>query len=103
MEKAGYANFRIRDNTTGNEFDIVNRQFLNLHQEKQMSFQPDMMLQYAHFLGEHYEKEGMKNISVFCDCYVTMNGQMSKPMVNPETDLLKERDSFLPKKWVIPY
>ncbi len=100
VEKAGYANFRIRDNTTGNEFDVINRQFLNTHQEKQMAFQPDMILQFAHFLGHYYQQQGFKNISVFCDSYVTMNGAASKPIINSEVDLLKEKENFSPKTWI---
>ena len=100
VEKAGSATFSIRDNISGNEFEVINSQFLNRHQEKQMAYQPDMILQFAHFLGDYYKKQGFKNISVFCESYVTMNGAVSKLIVNPEVDLLKEEESFFSKKWI---
>ncbi len=100
VEKAGSAIFKVRNNATGGEFEVVNRQFLNTHQEKQMAFQPDMILQYAHFLGEHYKARGLRDISVFCDCQVTLNGRPSRPIVDPNQDLLPLQESVWPKKWI---
>ena len=49
MEKRGY-HFKIEDSVTKN-FSVNNQDFLTPFQEKQMSFQPDFILEYAHFLG----------------------------------------------------
>ncbi len=59
MEKAGTATFYVKDTNTGREGIVVNNEFLNAHQEKQMAFQPDMILQFAHFLGNYYEERGV--------------------------------------------
>lgn len=103
VEKAGTAYFQIKDNRTGEVYDIINRQFLNTHQEKQMSFQPDMMLQYAHYLGDYFKKRGLTDISVYCRCYVTMNGAPSKLILDPTADLLKQEESLFHKTWILPY
>ncbi|MEM6697950.1 MAG: HTTM domain-containing protein, partial [Bacteroidota bacterium] len=50
MEKSGNATFYVRDGETGKEGRVINSDFLNKHQEKQMAMQPDMILQFAHFL-----------------------------------------------------
>jgi Vitamin K-dependent gamma-carboxylase len=46
MEKAGTATFFVKDAQTGREGLVDNSEFLCAHQEKQMSMQPDMLLQF---------------------------------------------------------
>lgn len=102
MEKTGYANFKVVDAETGKYFYVDNRQFLTTFQEKQMSTQPDFILEYAHFLAEHYAREGHKNIQVFVESYVSLNGRKSRPYIDPEINLLSVKDSFKPKHWILP-
>lgn len=101
-EKAGIAFFYVKDSKTGKEIQIENAEFLNTYQEKQMSTQPDMILQFAHFLGKTYEKRGFYQPQVRAEVYVTLNARPSKLLINPKIDLTKEKDSFLPKNWIIP-
>lgn len=103
MEKAGTATFYIKDNHTGREGTVVNSEFLNAHQEKQMSYQPDMILQFAHFLGKHYEKKGVKNPQVRAEVYVTLNARPSRLLIDPKRNLMEVRDSFKPKDWILAY
>lgn len=103
MEKAGYANFKIVDEQTGKFFYIKNEDFLTPYQEKQMSFQPDFILEYAHFLGDHFSNQGHQNIQVFVESYVALNGRMSMPYINPKVDLYQEKESFYHKNWILPF
>jgi Vitamin K-dependent gamma-carboxylase. len=66
MEKAGHTNFKITNTKTGAFFMVNNSDFLTAFQEKQMSFQPDFILEYAHFLGDHFTKQGHKKCWGFC-------------------------------------
>ena len=68
-----------------------------------MATQPDMILQYAHYLGNHYQNNGYTNIAVTADVYVTLNGNGSRIFINDTTDLLKERESFSNKSWIQPF
>ena len=103
MEKAGDATFYVKDSKTGREGIVNNREFLNQHQEKQMSFQPDMILQFAHFLGKHYESQGVFEPEVRAEVYVTLNAKPSKLLIDPNVNLMKVEDSWKPKKWIMPY
>lgn len=103
MEKMGYASFKIVDGETGNYFYIDNTDFLTPLQEKQMSFQPDFILEYAHYLGNHFRDQGHKNIQVFVDSHVALNGRMSQPYIDPKVDLYQEKESFKPKNWILPF
>ena len=51
MEKSGYTSFKVVSQKTGESFMVNNEEFLTRYQIKQMSFQPDMILEYAHFFG----------------------------------------------------
>lgn len=103
MEKAGTATFYVKDSITGHEGVVINEQFLNRHQEKQMAMQPDMILQYAHFLAKHYAKEGVNSPQVRAEVYVTLNARPSQLLIDPAVNLVPIKDSFYPKKWILPY
>ncbi|MDX2135607.1 MAG: HTTM domain-containing protein [Saprospiraceae bacterium] len=101
MEKAGTAQFYVRDGRTGREGLVVNSEFLNPHQEKQMSMQPDMILQFAHFLKAHYEKKGVADPVVRAEVYVTLNGRPSRLLIDPAVDLTLLRDGWGRKAWIL--
>lgn len=102
MEKSGYAQFYVRD-TTGNQVMVDNRDFLTPLQEKMMSTQPDMMVQYAHILRDHFSAKGFVAPEVYVDSYVAVNGRLGKPLVDTRTDLAKQTDSFRHKHWILPF
>lgn len=103
MEKSGYAQFKIVDKKSGKWFYVDNGDFLTAFQEKQMSFQPDFILEYAHYLKDHFEKDGHKNIGVYVECYVALNGRLSKPYIDSSVDLTQEKDTFEHKTWILPF
>lgn len=103
MEKAGTAQFFVKDGKTGREGAVVNAEFLNVHQEKQMSMQPDMILQFAHFLGSHYAAQGVREPQVRAEVYVTLNSNPGRLLIDPQADLMKEKEGWAPKKWIIRY
>jgi hypothetical protein len=102
MEKAGTAIFYVTDETTGKEGVVDNRDFLNIHQEKQMAMQPDLILQYAQFLKRHYENRGAKVSSVRAEVYITLNARPSQLLISDTLNLLTVSDSWKPKTWILP-
>lgn len=103
MEKAGTTTFYVTDPSTGREGLVDNREFLNAHQEKQMAFQPDMILQFAHFLADHYAQEFGQRPQVRSEAYVTLNGRPSQLLIDPQVDLAAVEDGWQPKSWILPY
>ncbi len=102
MEKIGYTTFKVKNIDTGNSFYVENKEFLTPFQEKQMSFQPDFIIEYAHFLGKHYKELGNKNISIYADSYVALNGRRNRQFVDPKVNLLNEKRSLRHYSWIIP-
>ncbi|SHI68212.1 HTTM domain-containing protein [Aquimarina spongiae] len=103
MEKAGYANFKIVDGQTGKRFYVDNDDFLTAFQQKQMATQPDFILQYAHYLKQHFENQGHQNVEIYVESYVALNGRLSSPYIDPNVDLGKQKESFKHKTWIIPF
>lgn len=103
IEKAGYSNFKVVNKTTGERFYVDNSDFLTSFQEKQMSFQPDFILEYAHYLKNHFEGQGHENIGVYVESYVALNGRRSQLYIDPNTDLTQEKESFKSKSWILPF
>jgi hypothetical protein len=103
MEKAGSTNFKIVNLDSGASFRVNNTDFLTSFQEKQMSYQPDFILEYAHFLGDHFTKQGHNNVGVFATSYVALNGRLSARFINEKVDLYQQKVSFTHKKWILPF
>jgi hypothetical protein len=102
VEKAGDAQFFVRDSRTGREGMVINEEFLNEHQIKQMSFQPDLILQYAHWLADHYRRQGLHDPQVRAEVYVTWNGRPGALLFEPNLNLTQIRDGWAPKAWLLP-
>ncbi|MEQ9091116.1 MAG: HTTM domain-containing protein [Balneola sp.] len=103
IEKAGYANFKVVDPETQKRFYVDNTKFLTRFQEKQMSTQPDFILEYAHHLEQHYQNEGIENPEIYVESFVALNGRRSSPYVDPEVDLTTVKRNLKPKKWILPF
>lgn len=102
MEKMGVCYFYVSNPATGWKTEINNRDYLTAQQEKMMSTQPDMILQFAHYLGTVYHVKGIPNPEVRVLSYVALNGRPSRLFIDPKVDLMKETDSFKPKRWILP-
>jgi len=103
MEKAGYTTFIVRDAVTKKEIRVNNSLFLTPFQEKQMAFQPDFILEYAHYLHDFYEMEGINNPEVYVESYVALNGRLSQKYIDPKINLANENESFKHKTWILPF
>jgi len=103
MEKGGTAFFYVKDPQTGRRGEVINELYLTPLQEKMMETQPDMMLQYAHYLSDIYIKMGIKHPIVTVESYVTLNGSSNQLYIDSTVDLSKEKENFLPKKWILPF
>lgn len=103
MEKSGTATFYVKDSINGREGEVINSDFLKPHQEKQMSMQPDMILEFAHFLANHFREQGIEKPQVRAEVYVTLNGKKSKLLIDPSVNLAEQAINLKHKEWILPY
>jgi len=103
MEKAGYAVFNVYNPATERSWEVANWEHLTENQEKMMATQPDMILQYAHYLEDHYQEQGISDVKITVQSKVTLNGRRSRSMIDPDVDLTTIERGFAHKNWVLPY
>ncbi|MEM7119610.1 MAG: HTTM domain-containing protein, partial [Chloroflexota bacterium] len=85
VEKTGSATFYVQDKESGREWLVFPSDYLTTFQEKQMSFQPDMIMAFAQFIAEQYEMP----VAVRAEVYVSWNGRSSQLLLDPTVDLLQ--------------
>jgi hypothetical protein len=103
IEKAGHAEFTVLDKATGEKWLEIPRDHLSMQQEKQMAMQPDMILQFAHHLEDLAKAKGHKDVAVYADTYVSLNGKPGRALIDPSVDLTEQHDGFTPKSWILPF
>ncbi len=103
MEKAGYTVFQVRNPKTDKSWEVSNWDYLTENQEKMMATQPDMILQFAHYLEDQYQQQGIEDVEITAESRVTLNGRRSRLMVDPDVDLTEIKRGFTHKDWILPY
>jgi len=103
IEKAGSAQFYVEDAETGRTWDIHNPHYLTPVQEKEMSTQPDLILQYAHILDKEFKSIGVSDPLVRADIFVALNGRRNKRFIDPAVDLSEIEDGWQHKQWILGY
>lgn len=102
LEKSGTAIFTVEDPKSGRKFEVENNQFLTEYQEKQMAFQPDFILQFAHFLKDYYaEVLDSETLQVSVMSKVSVNGRKSHLLIDPGADLTGYQNSWAKKRWIL--
>ena len=101
IEKVGYTNFKIKNPDDSSGFIVDSSEYLTPFQLKQMSFQPDFILEFAHYLGEKYSTNEY-SVEVYAESFVALNGRRSKRFIDPKINLFKEKESFKNKTWILP-
>jgi vitamin K-dependent gamma-carboxylase len=61
---------------------------------------PDLILQFAHYLRDYYQDLWKTEVAVYASSRVSLNGRKFKEMIEPGTDLAREKRTLLPYKWV---
>ena len=111
MHKEGHATFYLVDKATGRESEIQNGDFLTQTQEDQMATQPDMILQYAQILKEHYDgrvlhygdyKFPIDDPEIHAEIYVSLNGRPSQLFVDKKHDLTQYPYNLAHRDWIEP-
>jgi hypothetical protein len=101
VEKTGAARFFLRDPASGREWTVYPDEYLTYLQEKQMSFQPDMILQFAHFLAAQARVQGHGDVEVRAEVYVSLNGRPSRLLIDPRVDLAREPEGLAHRTWIL--
>tara|TARA_B100000524_G_scaffold331864_2_gene218661 strand:+ start:34 stop:669 length:636 start_codon:yes stop_codon:yes gene_type:complete len=114
IEKAGYAQFYIHEPKMNRKMLIETRNYLTPQQEKMMSTQPDMILQFAHYLSSEFKDSTILETNgeiiklgnkpkITAEVKVSLFNKGSKDIINQNTNLSMENRGFMNKEWILPY
>ena len=101
-EKNGSITYRVRARGWPRERQVPPSQYLTSHQEREMSGQPDMILQLAHHIADDYVGRGEEDVEVRVDALVSLNGRPAAPLIDPDVDLAQVDDDLAPATWILP-
>ncbi|MFP2963789.1 HTTM domain-containing protein [Myxococcus sp. 1LA] len=101
-EKNGSVTFIVRAPASDREWHVAPSQYLTRLQEREMSVQPDLILQLARHIARDFEAQGNGRVQVHVDAQVSLNGRPAELLVDPDVDLAQEEDGLAPKRWIRP-
>jgi hypothetical protein len=99
-EKNGLTTFHVRDPRTGASWQVPPRRYLTRLQEREMSGQPDLILQLAHRIRDDYQARLGHPVEVRAEALVSLNGRRSAPLIDPNVDLATIQDSVSAASWI---
>jgi hypothetical protein len=102
-ENTGFAVFQVYDPISDKTWEVYPSDYLTDVQERQMSFQPDMVQQFAHFLAQRFAQDGYANVQVRAEVYASFNGRPSRLLIDPTIDLAQEPLTLWKKSWIVPF
>ena len=102
-EKIGLVHYRVRDPVTGKSWLVMPDDYLTPLQVERMSFQPDLILQTAHFIADDFAKQGYDDIEVRTEAFVSWNGMPNSRLIDPDVNLAEIEPGVAPKRWILPY
>ena len=100
--KGGGTTFAVYSPAHRHTYYVSPREYLTRLQEAEMSSQPDLILQLAHYIHDDFAKRGFGDVQVRAESRVGLNGRRSAPFIDERVDLSRVQDSLLPARFILP-
>jgi len=102
IEKVGTAAFTVVDARGGTRELVDLSEYYTPYQIKQLSIQPDLILQAAKCIaGDYARRRGFESPAVYADVWVSLNGRRSRQLINSNSDLASQSDGLSPKPFIL--
>ncbi len=101
-EKNGSITYVVRRKSDGRTWYVPPSRYLTAIQERELSGQPDLILQLAHHVQRDFERHGNGPVEVRVEALVSLNGRRSALLIDPRVDLTQVRDGFARASWILP-
>ena len=94
--------FYVTDPNNGRTQQVRPEQFLNWRQTAMLAYQPDLPLQFAHYLASVTPRTGPKPLKVEARIFVSINGRKPELFLDPNADLAAELRPLGRPRWLLP-
>lgn len=102
--KRGNINFHVKDPATGKRWKVRMKKDLSSRQIRKMQSRPDMIVQYAHFIRDRLQKQGIEKPIVNARTSISLNFKSPRPLINPSVNLAEiEYSAFSHNDWILPF
>lgn len=101
-DKEAAGEFTITDSGSGETSRVELRRYLTTRQRDKMLANPDMILQFCHYLAELKRREGVENAEVRASVKASLNGREPQWLIDPNVDLSKAPRNLLSASWILP-
>lgn len=101
IEKSGDLELVV-DDKNGARTYVEARDRLTPIQRRMVVTQPDMILQFAHFVADEYAARGLGPVRVRARSEVSFDGRPHAPLIDPEVDLATQHEGLAHKPWILP-
>lgn len=88
--KVGEVQYVVTDPQTGTTWAVDPATYLTDFQVGNMVGQPDMILQFGHFLADEWRADGRPDVEVRANTSISLNARDPVPIVDPSVDLAAE-------------
>ncbi len=100
--KGGNSVFKVVEKGSTDTIYVNKENYLTRKQLGAISSKPDMIWQFARRLKREYKKDG-KDVQVFVDASVRVNGRPAQRFIDPKVDLANEKwQHFKHHDWILP-
>jgi hypothetical protein len=101
-EKNGSITYVVESARAGRTWYVDPHRYLTDRQEKELSTQPDLVLQLAHHVRDDFRAQGHDDVTVRVEALVSLNGRSAAPLIDPAVDLAHASDGLGKKSWISP-
>ena len=100
--KSGTVSYKIVDKANGKTIPIKLEDYLSKKQRNGASTKPDVIWQFSQYLKQKFKEEG-KDVSVYVNCKVKVNGKPFQQLINPDVDIASVKwNVFSHNDWILP-
>lgn len=100
--KGGSSTFKVVEKGTTDTIYVDKSKYLSTKQLRAINSKPDMLWQFAQRLKRDYAAEG-KDVQVFINARVRVNGRPAQPFIDPKIDIAAEKwHHFKHHDWILP-
>lgn len=93
--------FYITDPNNGETYQVRPERYLHTQQILHMGWRPDMVWQFAQFLGRVMPRTGPEPLKVEVRMLVSVNGRKPQLFLDPNVDLAAEPYPFVRPRWLL--
>lgn len=100
--KSGRSTFKVVEKGTTDTIYVKKKDYLSRKQLRSVNSKPDMLWQFAQRLEKEYEEKG-KDVEVYIDAKVGVNGRPLRRLIDPKVDMAAEKwYHFKHHDWILP-